>query len=45
MIIFKEYTIKTQNLWGEEKYDPDILSKIKDNNKNNKWLKESLLWP
>ena len=38
MTIFKEYTLETKNSWEEEKYDPYILNKIKDNHKNNKWI-------
>ena len=40
MTIFKDYAILTHNPWGQDKYDLDILNKIKNYHKNNKWINE-----
>ena len=40
MTIFKDYAILTHNPWDQDKYDLDILNKIKNYHKNNKWVNE-----
>ena len=40
MTILKEYSILTHNPWRQDRYDLDILNKIKNYHKNNKWINE-----
>ena len=40
MTILKEYSIMTYNPWVQDKYDPEVLNKIKNNHKCNKWINE-----